>query len=107
MGYYTQFQLTMVKNEVDSDHVLSKQAELNAKSGYVLNSDGRSDSWKWYDHVQDMCKLSKEFLRTVFKLHGEGEEATDFWNKYFHNGKLIHEVRPTIELPVPDLTEYN
>lgn len=67
MGYYTDFQLTMVKNEVDSDNVLSKQAELNAKSGYVLNLDGRSDSWKWYDH----------------------------------------EVRPTIELPVPDLTEYN
>lgn len=108
MGYYTQFQLTQVKNPENHEDVLQKQAELNKDSGYILDCLGRSDdSWKWYDHVQDMCKLSKEFPRTVFKLHGEGEEATDFWDKYFHNGKLIHEVRPTIELPVPDLTEYN
>ena len=34
-----------------------------------------------------MVKLSKLFPNIVFKLHGDGEEREDMWNKYFQDGK--------------------
>ena len=35
-----------------------------------------------------MRDLSKEFPDVVFKLHGEGEDNEDIWDKYFMNGKM-------------------
>lgn len=46
------------------------------------------DSCKWYEHEDDMKRLSKEFPEVVFQLNGEGEESGDVWVKYFKNGKM-------------------
>lgn len=35
-----------------------------------------------------MLLLSKEFPDVLFKLHGEGEDNEDIWDKYFMNGKM-------------------
>lgn len=51
---------------------------------YVLN-----DSMKWYNHEDDMCKLSAMFPDLYFTLEGDGEEFDDFWRKLFHDGQCI------------------
>lgn len=35
-----------------------------------------------------MKQLSKEFPNVLFKLHGEGEDKYDIWDKYFMDGKM-------------------
>lgn len=43
---------------------------------------------EWYDHEKEMKQLSKEFPDVLFKLHGEGENKYDIWDKYFMGGKM-------------------
>lgn len=56
-------------------------------SAFALEFD-ESDSLKWYDHEKEMKQLSKEFPDVLFKLHGEGEDKYDIWDKYFMGGKM-------------------
>lgn len=104
MGYYTTYELDQVKNPVDSealeDYIREHEEEL-----YALEPDGSSaESTKWYEHDEDMFKLSAEFPNTVFKLHGVGEEQGDEWEKYYHNGKLIHTFKVILTILKPDLS---
>lgn len=46
------------------------------------------DEATWDNHEKDMLKLSNEFPKTLFKLHGVGEENVDIWDKYFLDGKM-------------------
>ncbi len=44
---------------------------------------------KWYDHEEDMKRLSAHFAGVLLRLSGTGEEReTDLWQKYFLNGKM-------------------
>lgn len=47
-----------------------------------------SNEVKWYENEDEMKELSKVFYNVLFKLHGEGEETGDIWDKYFFNGKM-------------------
>lgn len=62
---------------------------INVKEGinYKLSLDSVGE-YKWYSHEEEMLSLSKKFSNVLFKLHSEGEENTDCWNKYFMNGKM-------------------
>lgn len=42
---------------------------------------------KWYDHEDDMRKISQKWMGYVFKLYGRGEDGEEFM-KYFFNGKV-------------------
>ena len=104
MGYYTYYTMEArnIKNEDQYNAIVEemKKAELYAfedHSGvfdeseyYKVTHDARFDTYdetKWYNHEYDMVKLSKLFPNVVFKLHGDGEERDDMWNKYFQDGK--------------------
>lgn len=49
------------------------------------------DGWfmygKWYDHEDDMIRLSEEYPEFLFEMHGDGEDSEDFWIEYFQDGK--------------------
>ena len=62
------------------------------------------DSCKWYEHNDDMKKVSKKHPDVVFILDGEGEESGDVWRKFYKNGKVAV-WRPHIEPPeyTPDV----
>lgn len=71
---------------------LNERVEAFIKShenmNYAISTDGSmNDSCKWYEHEDDMIKLSKAIPYALFELNGEGEESGDIWKKYFLNGK--------------------
>lgn len=61
---------------------------------------------RWYEHDKSMIALSAKYPTTVFCLHGDGEESSDVWDKYYVGGKLQHEERLKVELPVPDFDKW-
>ena len=52
---------------------------------YIISDD----TMKWYDHDDDMMRLSEQFPDYYFLLHGQGEEHDDQWRKVYHNGKIV------------------
>ena len=100
MGYYTTFTLNCYDNHANSFDIsfeteLGKAltAALHEINPYYFDDDFdlktlSYDSWKWYDHDEDMVKLSLRFPNYTFILEGEGEENGDLWRTIYHDGKL-------------------
>lgn len=99
MGYYTLYSITaynykdgqkeMIVEINDTRHSFDDEEQvfvddIESIVGYLPTKD----SCKWYEHTEDMLKLSKKHPSILFKLHGEGEETGDIWNKWFLNGKM-------------------
>lgn len=75
--YPFDYQIDNFLREIEPEHGLA----------FALEFD-ESDDLKWYDHEKEMRKLSEEFPDVLFKLHGEGEDNDDIWDKYFMSGKM-------------------
>ena len=118
MGYYTEYTLVIdnsqVKDEVEkkkqseieeiqqsniSDELkmrLIKDVEKTYRTSIVTQSDvidfltydPFEDQCKWYEHTEDMRKISEKYQNVIFSLYGNGEEDGDMWVKYFMNGKV-------------------
>lgn len=86
MGYYTDFEISIVETDRDIDHEELLHKIYNISS-YQFSDDFWLQSAKWYRHHEDMITLSKEYPTTVFQLSGDGEERGDNWRKYYKNGK--------------------
>ena len=116
MGYYTYFTLGVHKKkfnvncpEVTVDFEIEKKVAVElAKIIYQIGDKPEerdvkylaeveesgiyavlNESLKWYEHEDDMCKLSAMFPDLYFTLEGDGEEFDDFWRKLFHDGQCI------------------
>lgn len=104
MGYYINYNLEVyvdkdngldiikkMYDELDSDKFYpfeyALEDLLKSESNNSFELEG-SDACKWYEHEEEMKELSKLFPDTLFKLHGEGEENVDIWDKYFLDGKM-------------------
>jgi hypothetical protein len=81
MGYYTQYEIEYVDG-AEEDQVLSA---IHTVSGY---SSIDCDGIKWYDHEEDMRKVSLMFPDATICISGIGEEQPDMWKKWFRNGKM-------------------
>jgi hypothetical protein len=102
MGYYTAYTLHVDKNE---EAVGAYIAESDDTDLHYIFSDSDINDWfgnaKWYEHDDDMCKLSSKFPEVLFTLTGEGEETGDVWRKWYQNGTLVEEWRaPSYDIPV-------
>lgn len=111
MGYYTRYDLSVQSNgqynSYDVAKYISEQNEQSDKfyafeyslkefltdldnlagTVYALELES-DDECKWYDHEKEIKELSRKFPEIIFKLHGEGEENGDVWDKYFRDGKM-------------------
>lgn len=94
MGYMTYYELTYEnQNDKITDENILVKALLDI-APYLSYGEEVSfeelfcEGMKWYDHNKDMKELSKQFPNILFKLHGNGEDFYDTWNKYFLNGKM-------------------
>ena len=133
MGYYTYFTLGVHKKkydvncpEVTVDFEIEKKVAVElAKIIYEIGDKPEerdvkylaaveehgiyevlNDSMKWYDHEDDMCKLSAMFPDLYFTLEGDGEECDDFWRKLFHGGQCIGCVDGEIYYPEFDIAYW-
>jgi hypothetical protein len=94
MGYYTHFDLTM-HPEQDTARELEIMRVIASKiyEEDPANISGNTASWclsdhlKWYDHIEHMIEVSKQFPDIAFILDGEGEEYSDIWREYYCNGE--------------------
>ena len=91
MGYYTNFELSILDKESRELTALDKTLledeidKMDVFDGGNID-DGYYTYAKWYDYDEDMALLSARFPGIVFYLHGDGEETTDIWDAYFLDG---------------------
>lgn len=108
MGYYTYYELEVKKDGMELNDVLASAIYKKAEEldlAFVDVFDENLQSWdtrKWYDHDEDMLRLSEEFPDLLFTLFGDGEESTDFWYADYQNGKT--KFRPG-EVVYPDFDD--
>ena len=118
MGYLTTFTLNCYDNRVNSldisfetDFGKELTMALHEINPYYFEDDFdlktlSYDSWKWYDHDEDMVKLSLRFPEYTFILEGEGEENGDLWRTIYHDGKLERlNVKIVYEKPQSDFAK--
>ena len=99
MDYYTSYTLDV--KGVNPEDMSALYAALSGAAliGYVFNeapwvdSHGvieyySDDATKWYDHDDDIKRISALFPNAVFKLHGEGDDCGDIWDTYYYNGVM-------------------
>lgn len=85
MGYNTNYTL-----ECSDENVMHELSKSNEELiGFLYFSNGKLyGSWTWYNHENDMRRLSEKYRGVIFTLHGAGESTSDLWRKYFLNGKM-------------------
>jgi hypothetical protein len=116
MGYDTYYKLGWGRlgddgsyyNVVDGDveEKIKDYINNNEDIMYAIGEDAQGgDSCKWYEHEEDMLKMSSNFHGIVFILEGEGEEAGDIWKKYFLNG-MVQECKAIITYEPFDLSKF-
>lgn len=88
MGYNTRFNLTILEGDKTVNEIMKENEDFDGLH-YAIDDNGESiETVKWYNHSEDMIKLSKKYPDIVFSLKGDGEEQGDSWYKYFKNGKV-------------------
>ena len=63
-----------------------------------FHESGMNGYTKWYEHDQDMFRLSRTFPEVLFVLWGEGEEPEDLWKSYYLGGR-VQEAPARVEYP--------
>lgn len=91
MGYYTRYMINSPSIEEWTDEVKKSLSEIQPSYFPKLSDvddllDYMMDDSKWYDHEEDMTKLSIRHPTLLFELYGKGEDGEQ-WKKYFKNGK--------------------
>ncbi len=85
MGTNTAHTLTVIEGD---SSVIAEFVKSDEYIAYAINENGETENdCNWYEHPEDLKEFSKTHPKTVFKLHGEGDEG-DFWDAYFKNGKM-------------------
>ena len=116
MGYYSWFEVTVKRPKKVKTIFEVVKNKLNEFSEYDFDSYSNDDdkdtttfvpydTIKWYDHDEDMTRLSMEFPDMLFMLDGKGEDD-ERWRTYYKNGKS-QSVPVTIVYGKPDMKYLN
>lgn len=63
--------------------------------------------WCWYSHEDDICTVSAAVPDALIRLHGEGENRDDVWDKYFTGGKLVETCYAKLIQPAPEKVRWD
>ena len=99
MEYLTNYKVSFIhfgKNEMPKEvDVVNALNSINPYDFEIeedespLLEDFFEEPIKWYDHVEDMIKLSKVFPETLFILDGWGEELGDVWRELYMDEERV------------------
>lgn len=82
MGYLTTFSLNKISGpDKDYDSLVK---DIHDEYGVELQF---GDQAKWYECIDDMCRLTGKYPDLTVQLNGEGESGTDIWAARFRNGQ--------------------
>ena len=95
MGYITSYNLEHDVTEADWEGVGDQFRALGVVS--IFDSGGDSDI-SWYEHEEDLCRISARYPEFTFTLTGVGATNGDLWKKRFRAGR-VEEVRAEIVWP--------
>ncbi len=69
--------------------IIAQFREENENAERAFDEDGSSlDFLNWDEFEEDMIALSQQHPDFIFILDGEGQEGSDMWRMYFHNGQV-------------------
>lgn len=88
MGYYTYYQLSILKDPDNHEEQFCKEFDNLLGEGFIKNLLDGGEELKWYSWEKDMKELSELFPRMLFELEGNGEEPLDIWIAHFCNGQM-------------------
>lgn len=113
MGYYTDFNLTIMDRQ--SGEYVTKYSDkyaavYNRLADRFEEAIGISDAldrltteqypnWKWYNYVEDMRSIAKDYPDFIFTLEGDGEETGDLWVEQYYGDEWA---RSVARLILPD-----
>lgn len=90
MGYYTYYNLELLnatnEQEAEIANWLAKNVFGDEEPNYTYICDLLNDSYKWYNHEDDIRTLSRLYPDIGFTLWGEGEDYDDKWVLYARDG---------------------
>lgn len=88
MGYYTEYNLEIVKGDHE---VIGELREYSECAQIAIDNNGDcEESCRWYDFEKEMKMFSEKHPDVLFKLSGNGQEGGDQWHSYFQDGKNQH-----------------
>lgn len=115
MGYYTRFRLSVlpaksidIQDQVNKFYEDVEADRVVGMEEYILpNILDSNDTMKWYEHQEDMIRVSELYPQLIFLLEGEGrEDEVDVWRCYYKNGKYIHQ-DAMLTFEEPDLSQLD
>lgn len=94
MGYYSRYEVYCRSNEPEKYlgylREYTRMNEIEEWDGAILSLKCLvSMSCKWYEMVNDMALLSKEYPDELFMVLRLGENANDNFWFHFHNGGMF------------------
>lgn len=98
MGYLTEYTLKCHTDNYDTFDEIAGMLNDLCVLGYALYEDKHDtdttfysfDAVTWYDHDDDMRKVSAAYPDVLFELNGNGENSGDIWKTYYKGGKMQH-----------------
>lgn len=94
MGYTTFYELEALPNLPDNFPTMFEEI-TTYNFGNLSN-----DCIKWYDHDEDMCKLSAMYPNHMFILTGDGEDSDDYWQAHYYRGNMSTSIAERVLPPV-------
>lgn len=108
MGYYSDFEILFnkkeltVKQQLEILDFLENDNDLSIITDAIYEKNNNKDTAhyvdrllpeqvnvyykKWYDHLEDLLRLSKQFPYLKIELQREGEDRLDIEKSYYLNG---------------------
>lgn len=110
MGYYSDFEILFnkkeltVKQQIEILDFLENDNDLSIITYAIYEENDKKDTVyhvdrllpeqvdvyykKWYDHLDDLLRLSKQFPYLKIELQREGEDRLDIEKSYYFNGNV-------------------
>ena len=120
MGYYTYYTLEVFEKDRCTQISEELEAQLTKeifRDWYTGDEEVPNtfvevigyDSYKWYNHDEDIQRVAMQHPDLYFVLEGRGEEFDDMWTKVYHGDKRMEQfveiIYPSVEYMMEEIDD--